>query len=761
MNNKKHGKYIQIFIIIIFFKLFISVITTSCKEDEFHISDSCISVNKFIEDDQLNKDILESLEVIVTEKYKMIIKQLKLNEDEYILDGSKSNIKIPNNCLTSLVKKYSLDVKKLYLIIILNKLNNLLIYFAIKQEDKKTLLKSNKEHFFICDSEPIIYSNSFDIFTTKKIYNKDINYEKIILMTEKKIDLFNHTQAFFHDVCYKFSYNKTDLTLNERENLIFQNVSFCNIEGGAVYFGYTLDNISNLLTYKCAYGYFKSDDKKRNYIQNYNKINKYVKYNNKIVQCYQKIFKENSIIKNYGGIICFYILILQITFFVFFIVFGISILKEKLHLTPNTNKIISNKKDNLHVINNNTPNKKNDKKSIKKKKGKSKNKAPLNNFANAIVDEVATQPKPPKSNHKIILSKCDDENLQKEKKNANPPPLGKNSIKKKVKKLKSQNYAVNKYNFDYEKEEQEYEYDKNENNNGNDNKDHKIFVNNLMDNNKSNAQMKQLDNSNNPDLNVKKAMKIVKSLKNKQEKKNDIISSVSSSGKSQTNDNSKDHQDLNYLTFDEVKTNEKKNICQYFCFTFQNNRILLNLFRKKSDFNLTIIKISLILFFFPLCLTTTSILLNNKHMEEIHEYKKQNKIIKIHKNGTIISIYSSLICSIIMSLLKNFFINNNLINIDKKGERTIDDVFKCIKIRIYCYYAITLILLMFFFYYVTIFCVLFENTQLILFYFMIASWIWCFIYSIIICFVSALLRKISIEKDKSKLFKISKFLNLL
>ena len=760
MNNKKNGKYFQIFIIIIFFKLFINVITTSCKGDEFLISNSCISINKFIEESQLDNDNLKSLDGITTEKYKMVIKNLESNKDEYIIDGSKSNIKIPNKCLTSLVEKYSLDMENSYLIIILNKSNNLLIYFAIKQGD--TLLKSNKEHFFICDSEPIIYSNSFDIFTTKKIFNNDINYEKIILMTEKNIDLFNHAQEFFHDICYKFSYNKTDLTLNERENLIFQNVSLCNIEGGAVYFGYTLDNISNLLTYKCAYGYFKSDDEKKNYIQNYNKKNKYVKYNNKIVKCYQKIFKENSMIKNYGGIICLYILVLQIIFFVFFIVFGISILKEKLHLKTNTNKIISNKTDNLHAINNNTPNKKNDKKSNKKKKGKSKNKPPLNNFANAIVDEVATQPKPPKSNHKIILSKCDDENLQKEKKNANPPPLGKNSTKKKVKKLKSQNYAVNKYNFDYEKEEQEYEYDKNENNNGNDNKDHKIFVNNLMDNNKSNAQMKQFDNSNNPDLNVKKAMKIVKTLKNQQGKKNDIISSVSSSGKSQTNDNSKDYQDLNNLTFDEVKANKKKkNICQYFCFTFQNNRILLNLFCKKNDFNLMITKISLILFFFPLCLTVTSILLNNKHMEEIHEYKKQNKIIKIHKNGTIISIFSSLICSIIMSLLKNLAINNNLIHINKNGERTIDDVFKCIKIRIYCYYAITLIFLIFFFYYVTIFCVLFENTQLILFYFMIASWIWCFIYSIIICFVSALLRKISIEKDKSKLFKISKFINLL
>ena len=762
MNNIKHGKYIKIFITIIFFTLFLAA--TLCKDDEFEISSYYRKMTENFEENQSNDDfesLYNSKNIVETENYKIIIEKLEKNKEEYILDNAKSMIKISKNCLTSLVKEYSLEIDKLFLFAFLEKSNNQLIYFAIKQKNnKKLILKSNNNHFFICNSEPIIYSNSFDIFANKKINNNDIDSEKIISAFEKKIDLFNYTNEFFHDICYKFSFNETDLTLNERENLFFQNV--CNISRGAVYFGYIFDNISNILTYKCAYGYFKNNNEKKNYIQNYNKINKYVKYNNKIIKCYKRIFKENDMLKNYGSIICLYILILQIIFFVLFIVFGISILKEKLSLKSksNTNNIIQNRtNNNINDNINNSPNIKREIKSPKNKKIKSKNKQPINNFTNAIVNEVTTQHIQLKSNcKKIILSKCNNENFQKKKINANPPL--KFAIKKKVKKIKAQKFPVNKYNFDLEKDEQEFEFENIENNNNNKN-NHKILINNYIDNNLSSAHIKQYGYSKNPNPNVKKTMKIIQNIKNNQKKDNGIIiSSVSSSEKSQTDDSSKDCQDSSNLSFSEVKTNETKNICQYFWLIFQNNRVSINLISKKNDFNLTIIKISFILFFFPLCLTLTSLLLNNKHMEEIHEYKYQNKIIKIHKNGAVISICSSLICTVIMSLLKNLAINN-LVQIDKNEKKKNEDIFKCAKIRIYFYYVITLMLLIFFFYYVTIFCVLFENTQLILIYFMIASWIWSIIYSVIICLVSALLVKISIEKHKSVLLKISKLLNLL
>ena len=205
-----------------------------------------------------------------------------------------------------------------------------------------------------------------DINSLNKLNKIDINKAKIL--SEQDIDVFNAADPFFNDICNVYKNpEKKDITINDRRNDIFQNVTFC--QDGCRYKGVDF----NLLTANCLC--------KSNFLQNTdNKITQtdskkeiiYFKtikktfienlfsFNLGVVKCFKIFLNFENLIYNIGFYSMLLMFVLQI---IFFIIYQINKLKSihnfmlKLKANNcmksfknNSNKFISK---NNHLINKN------------------------------------------------------------------------------------------------------------------------------------------------------------------------------------------------------------------------------------------------------------------------------------------------------------------------------------------------------------------------------------------------------------------------
>ena len=87
----------------------------------------------------------------------------------------------------------------------------------------------------------ILNISSFNIVVEKPILNtKLIDIEKAKNLNEKSIDIFNSSAPFFNDICFTFSSEKNgkDVTLKDRRDDYYVNVTFCESECELSYIDY-------------------------------------------------------------------------------------------------------------------------------------------------------------------------------------------------------------------------------------------------------------------------------------------------------------------------------------------------------------------------------------------------------------------------------------------------------------------------------------------------------------------------------------------
>ena len=157
--------------------------------------------------------------------------------------------------------------------------------------------------------------------------------DRVLYAKKFNIDLLDPYSQFLEDICFKFKSEKnTDVTLETRLNDYYQNVTFCDIKKNDHYtsFNYFPDN--KLLVYNCAYGFFKSEKDKRNYIDEIDsKINVvFTNSNFKVITCYKEILKYKDIVKNYGEIICLFVFLMQLIFSISFCCGGTAPIEKKI-----------------------------------------------------------------------------------------------------------------------------------------------------------------------------------------------------------------------------------------------------------------------------------------------------------------------------------------------------------------------------------------------------------------------------------------------
>ena len=149
-------------------------------------------------------------------------------------------------------------------------------------------------------SHPIVNQNGIDLNTSKKLYE------------EYKIDVYRTNDSFFNNFCMNYTSDKnTDLTLNQRRNMYYQNVSFCDSNCTYIEINYT----SNTAVCACEVknGIMNDALLKGADIHDHNSSFTYQDVvsiiNYKIFKCYKEVFNAKRLLINVGNYVSIVIII--------------------------------------------------------------------------------------------------------------------------------------------------------------------------------------------------------------------------------------------------------------------------------------------------------------------------------------------------------------------------------------------------------------------------------------------------------------------
>ena len=193
----------------------------------------------------------------------------------------------------------------------------------------------------------------------------------------------------------------------------------------------------------------------------------------------------------------------------------------------------------------------------------------------------------------------------------------------------------------------------------------------------------------------------------------------------------------------------------------KHKQIILFTFITK-DRNLRILKASLFACFIAFYFAFTALFFNDNIIRAIYTYKG-NTDAAVHVTNIVLSS----ICSIIMAfIIRLVTLNDRDINKilsetkPKEREEQIELTKKSLNIRAIIFYAFSIIAVGICWYYVSAFCAVFKNSQGHYIINTIVSFIVCNLWPIVTSGITTGLRKLSLSKESSALYKFSQIVSL-
>ena len=643
-------------------------------------------------------------------------------------NAKKSKLYIPNSCLEKMEKAPNLLLDKNKGIIILvqdfNNPNNnniadeyfIILYYSTNSPIKH--ISSKNTDFSFCNKDPILLDNEIKIEYIKysNDNNKKLDINKILYGRKLGIDLFNPYNDFLNDICFKFKSEKgTDVTLESRVEDYYQNITFCDDKENSHYISYNYSQSKKTITYRCAFGYYKNDADKSSYLDVIDtELKSLVSVSNlKVITCYKQFLNLKDIIKNYGGMICIIVLIIQIVCFLMYCFQGINPIKQKVNNLFILGKAIVKRLSRLglHI---DIPKDFNNDKSNEEKLDKPKKKFNLWGQIKLFRQRGLLQQQRNKSIEKLKLN------------HANPPKFI--NISNKKSKKESDEVKVNIIDI----------YDQNPN-------EKEAITNNVNSRNELN-KLSHFKNS--PELNGDNS---------------NIENNDKKSDNSQIYDYESD--ELNELPLDKAIKHDKRNFCQYYGNILFTSHIILNVFFRHNDYNLFTVKLGLLVMTFPINLTMNIFFFTSKNIKLA--YIRSMDDVSTFWSNIANSIYSSILANIILIILKFISLTHNSVRALRKisdinsAEAKSECILKCIKIRIVLYYILSFVFLIVFGFYVLSFCAIFENTQVALIKSTFSSWIISLIYPFILCFITSIIRSAALKCKSKVLYMIKTIMQFL
>ena len=712
----------------------------NCHDDEIRMSPlgDCTKIKEILEGTILPKKTenffyLASNNQGKIEQSKYILNIYKLNDTRLQSHNTrKSKLYIPNSCLEKMRQQPQLLLDKNKSIIILvqdfNNHNNNNIsdeYFIILHHSTNSnnkYINSKTFDFSFCNRDPILFDNEIKIDYLKYSNGnkKKLDINKILYGRKLGIDLFNPYSDFLNDICYKFTSEKgTDVTLESRVEDYYQNITFCDDKENSHYISYNYSESKKTIIYRCAFGYYKNAQDKSSYLDVIdNELKSLVSVSNlKVISCYKQFLNLKDIIKNYGGMICIIVLIIQIICFLMYCFLGISPIKQKVNSLFALGKTIIKRLSMIGVhidigkeVNNDKSNEEN---FVKPKK-----KFNLWGQIKLLRQRRLLQQKN-KSNEQLNIN------------HANPPKsINFSNLNKKSEKG-SEEVKINIVDI-YENPEK---------------KDGCIPDDTDKNAINSHSEITKLSNlKNSPKLNVDN--------NDNNDKKSE---------NSQIYDYEAD--ELNELPLDKAIKYDKRNFCQYYGNILLTSHIILSVFFRHNDYNLFTVKLGLLLMTFPINLTMNIFFFTSKSIKLT--YIRSMDDVSSFWSNIANSVYSSILANAILIILKFISLTHNSVRALRKiadinsAEAKSDCILKCIKIRIVLYYILSFVFLIVFGFYVLSFCAIFENTQIELIKSTFSSWLISLIYPFIICFITSIIRSAALKCKSKVLYTIKKIMQFL
>ena len=733
---------IYIFDLIIFLNYIVNTFEDICSEKEISISalGNCKNITDILDGKDLalkksNLFYLSSNNEGRIEKGGYKLEIYKLNDTKLQSHNiRRSQLYIPKNCLDKMEKNNKTSINKNKGIIIVvhdsNNLNannipdNYFIIFYINEDSSIKYINSKNYDFSFCHEDPILLENEINFSNLKYPNSNDkINIEKIIYGRQLGIDLFDPSSKFLKDICFKFKSEKgTDVPLESRLEDYYQNITFCNDNENSHYISYNYSSNTSTFNYRCAIGYYKSENDKSSYLDTIDtELKSIVSISNiKIIKCYKSILVLKDIIRNYGGMICIFVIIYQIICFLIFCFCGIKSIEDKIgELFILGKKIIRRLSRKIELNAGSVP----------------------ENEANNINNGQ----KPRK-----LFNLWGQVKILKEK--GLLIPRNRQRIEGLKIKVINQKKQSNPFNSDKndEKESEEIRINKLE-------MDDDIVKKGL--NNKKEEEPIHIK-TNGEIIEDERVFPFKKGIK-KNEQNNEFDQNKSED--SQIYDYEMD--ELNELPFDKAIKYDKRNFCVYYGNILLSSHIILSVFFRQNDYNLFIIKLGLLFMTFPININFNILFFTSKNIK-LSYIRSMNDISSFWNNITN-SIYSSILASILLIILKVISLTHNSVRTLRKlrdinqAEKKSVCILRCIKIRIVIYYILSFIFLIVFGFYVLCFCSIFENTQIELIKSTVTSWLLSIILPFLICFLTSLMRSISLVMENKYFYAIKQIMQML
>ena len=222
-------------------------------------------------------------------------------------------------------------------------------------------------------------------------------------------------------------------------------------------------------------------------------------------------------------------------------------------------------------------------------------------------------------------------------------------------------------------------------------------------------------------------------------------------------------EEINGLSYNLAIKYDKRSYWQYYGSLLKTQHNLISAFFHHKDYNSGIIKKDLFLIVFVIEYTVNALFYNDYTMHEIYEKKGQFDI----EAQLPIILYSTIISYILNTPLNFLALSNDLIiafkqlKIENESRKKSKKLVKILKVKFTLYFIISFLFLLFFWYYISMFGVIYKNTQIHLLKDTLMSFGLSLFFPFLIYLLPGFLRIPAIssrKKDKKFLYNLSKVL---
>ena len=536
--------------------------------------------------------------------------------------------------------------------------------------------------------------------------------EKYIKLNESGHDFFNINDSFYQDLCVPFtSDNGTDILLSDRKTDFYDNISLC--QEGCTYSKYDYEN--KKVQCECK---VKIEIEMPTKFDETIFLLKFIDIDNfsniKVLKCYKLVFSKEGQTDNIGSYVFLLFIFLLIVLCVMYRIFHMKNIIRILRKIINNNFLYDkNNKINISNIANNNIDNKNINISIKKscnplkKKVESKKSISIFSKRNSMIKNVNIKEK--------------NENFSDIKKIQNH---NSSSTLPNIKRVKRRN-AINVSSLS------------------------KILV---LSKDKENSKKK--DN--------KKDEKIKESNNNRHSHHHHHHHSNSFHfHKHNYND-----EELNELEYRKAFKYDKRTIGQYYCCLIKKKHLLFFTFFNNDDYNVFILKLSLLIFSTSLYFTVNAVFFVDNNVHNI--YEKQGRINLLLQIPNIL--YSAVISSIIGLIIKIFALSEKemlkikQISNEEEALRQSALLLDKLILKFNLFFVICFIFEAFFWYFISAFCSVYKNTQKVLFENTLSSFGLSMLYPFGLNLIPVILRIPSLQKKtkcNESMYRISKVMAYL